>query len=84
MMETKVGNLKFRVIQLDGSGLYITLQEVKFPLKLWVNFFITNKDLKNLYPFSYEGSPIFLSRGLVAVNFHRVMKRTNDFVSGIN
>jgi hypothetical protein len=32
---TKVGSLKCRVIQLDGSGLDITLHEVKFFPKLW-------------------------------------------------
>jgi hypothetical protein len=38
MMATKVGSLKCRVIQPDGSILDITLLEGKFAPKLWVNF----------------------------------------------
>jgi hypothetical protein len=34
MMATKVGSLKCRDIQLDGSRLDITLHEVKFVLEL--------------------------------------------------
>ena len=30
MMETKVGSLKCQVIQVDGSGIDITIHEVKY------------------------------------------------------
>jgi hypothetical protein len=36
MMATKVGSLECCVIQFDGSGLEITLHEVKFVPELWV------------------------------------------------
>jgi hypothetical protein len=49
MMATKVESLKCQVIQLDGHGLDITLHEVKFVPKLWVNLFSINKALKNDY-----------------------------------
>jgi hypothetical protein len=45
----KVRSLKYRIIQFDGSGLDITLQEIKLVSKLWVNLFIINKELKNGY-----------------------------------
>jgi hypothetical protein len=47
MMETKVGSLKFRVTQLDGSGLDITLHEVDFVTEIWVKLLIINKASKN-------------------------------------
>jgi hypothetical protein len=34
MMATKVGSLKCRVIQVDGSGLDINLHDFKFVIKL--------------------------------------------------
>jgi hypothetical protein len=49
MMSTKVESLKRQVIQVDGSGLDITLHEVRFVPKLWFDFFSVNKALKNGY-----------------------------------
>ena len=46
MMATKVGSLKCRIIQVDGSGIDITLHEVKYVPELWVNLFSINKALK--------------------------------------
>jgi hypothetical protein len=43
MIATKVGSLKFRVIQVDGSELNITIHEVKFVPELWVIFSVLTK-----------------------------------------
>jgi hypothetical protein len=43
MTATKVGSLKFQVIQANGYGLDITLHEVKFIPELWVNFSVLRK-----------------------------------------
>jgi hypothetical protein len=83
MMATKVGNLKCRVIQLDGSGFDITLHEVKFVPKLWINLCIMNKGLKNGYHHSNQGLSIYLSTGSVSVTFDGVMRTTNGSVPGI-
>jgi hypothetical protein len=37
MLATKVGSLKCRIIQVDGSGVDITLHEVKYVPELWIN-----------------------------------------------
>jgi hypothetical protein len=55
MMATKVGRMKWQVIQLDGSELDIILHEVKFVPELWINLFSINKALKNDYHLSNQG-----------------------------
>ena len=42
----KIGNLKFKVIQIDGSTFDIILHDVKFIPDLWVNLFSINQALK--------------------------------------
>jgi hypothetical protein len=42
-MTTNVESMKYRVIQLDGSGLDITLHELKFVPELWVSLFSIKK-----------------------------------------
>jgi hypothetical protein len=83
MTATKIGSLKCRVIQLDGSKLDITFHEDKFVPKLWLSLFIVNKDLKNVYHLSNQSLSIFLLKGSVLVTFDRVMRTTNGSVSGI-
>jgi hypothetical protein len=39
MTATKVGSLKYQVIQFDGSGIDMTLYKFKIVHKLWVNFY---------------------------------------------
>jgi hypothetical protein len=51
MTATKVGDLQCKVIQLDGSGLDVTLYEVKYVPELWMSLFSLNKALKNGYTF---------------------------------
>jgi hypothetical protein len=83
MMATLVGSLKRLVIQLDGSGLDITLHEVNFVPKLWVDLFSINKDLKNGYLLRNQCLLNLLSKGSVSVTFHRVMRTINGSISGI-
>jgi hypothetical protein len=83
MMATKVGSLKFGVIQTNGSRLDITLHEVKFIPELWVNLFSINKALKHGYLLINQGLSICLSKGSVSVTFDRVMRTTYGSVSGV-
>jgi hypothetical protein len=55
MMATKVGSLKCRVIQVDGSEFDITLHKVKYVPDLWVNLFSMKKVLKNGHKLSNKG-----------------------------
>jgi hypothetical protein len=83
MAASIIGSLICRVIQLDGSGLEITLHEVKLVPELWVNVFSINKVLKNGYNLSNNNLSIFLSKGSVSVTFERVLSTTNDSVSWV-
>jgi hypothetical protein len=80
MLATEVGSLKCQDIQLDGSGLDITLREVKLAPKLWINLFSINKSLENDHHLSNQGLSICLSKGSVSVTFDRVIRTTNDSV----
>jgi hypothetical protein len=83
MTATKVGDLKCKVIQLDGSSLDVTLCEVKYVPELWMNLFSLNKALKNGYTLSNKGLSICLSKGPCLVTFDRLIWTTNGCVSGI-
>jgi hypothetical protein len=83
MMATKVGSLKCRIIHLYGSRINITLHEVKFFPEIWVDSFILNKSLKNVYLLINQGHSISLSKGSVLVTLDRVMRTTNGSVSGV-
>jgi hypothetical protein len=69
MTATKVGSLKCRVIQVDGSELDITLHEVKYVPELWVNLFSINKALKNGHTLSNKGLSICLSKATISITF---------------
>ena len=58
MIAAKVGSLKCKVIQVDGSSLDVTLHEVKYVPELWVNLFSINKALKNGFNLSNKGVSI--------------------------
>ena len=83
MMATQVRSLNCKVIQVDGSVLDSTLQEVKYVPELWVNLLRISKELKNGFNLSNQSVSICLSKGPVSVTFDRVMKTKNGFVSGI-
>jgi hypothetical protein len=55
MTATKVGSLKYHIIQVDGSGLEITQNEVKYDPELWVNLLSINKELKKGHKLSNKG-----------------------------
>ena len=58
MIAAKVGSLKCKIIQVDGSSLDVTLHEVKYVPELWVNLFSINKALKNGFNLSNKGVSI--------------------------
>jgi hypothetical protein len=84
MMANKVGSLKCRMIQVDGSGLEIALNEVKYVPELWVNLCSINKALKKGYKLRNKGLSICLSKGDVSVTFDRVLRTANGSVPGSN
>jgi hypothetical protein len=61
----------------------VTLKEVKYVPKLWVNLLSINKALKNGFDLSNKGLMISLKRNSVSVTFHRVIKKVNESISGI-
>jgi hypothetical protein len=69
--------------QFVGSGLDITVHEVKFFSGLWVNLFSIVIALRNDYHLRNQGLSIFLSKVSVSVTFDRVMRATNGSVSWI-
>jgi hypothetical protein len=83
MKTIKVENLKFHVIQLNGSNVDVTLKEVKYVPELWVSYFSISKELKNGFVLSNKGLMISLKKGSVSVTFDRVIKTANGSISGI-
>jgi hypothetical protein len=83
IIATKVGNLKCRFIQIDGSGLDFNIHEVKFVHEGFLNWFSVNKGLNNGSNLNNQDLSISLSKGSVSVKFDGVMRKTNGSVSGI-
>jgi hypothetical protein len=83
MTTTKVGSLKCRIIQVDGSGLDIALHKVKHVSELFVNLFSINMAFKKGYKLSNKRLSICLSKKAVSVTFDRVLRTANGSVSGI-
>jgi hypothetical protein len=46
MIATKVGILKCRIIQVDGSGVDVNLHKLKYVPELWIKLFSINEALK--------------------------------------
>jgi hypothetical protein len=84
MRATKVGNLKFEVVQVNGKKFPVTLHDVKFVPDLCVNLFSLNRALQNGFKLSNENVSIRLSKGSVTLVFDRIIKTMNDFVTGVN
>jgi hypothetical protein len=61
----------------------VTLKEVKYVPKLWVNLFIIIKALKNGFNLSNKGLMTSLKKGSVSVTFDRVIKTVNGSIYGI-
>ena len=83
MMATKVGSLKRRVVQLDGSTLDVTINEVKYVPDLCVNLFSINKAIKTGFNLSNNGTTICLTKGSASIAFDRVIKTLSGSISGI-
>jgi hypothetical protein len=83
MTATKVGSLKRRVIQLDGSVLNITINKDKFVPKLCANLFSINKAIKNGFSLSNKGTSICLTKGSASITFDRVINALSGTISGI-
>ena len=83
LIATKIGSLKFKVIQIDGSTFDIILHDVKFVPDLWVNLFSINQVLKKGHKISNDKITILLSKGSSRITFDRVFKAKDGTVSGI-
>ena len=78
MMATKVGSLKCRTIQLDRSGIDITLHEVKYVPDLWTNLFSVHQALKKGHKISNQDVIISLSKGSSSITFDRIYNTKDD------
>jgi hypothetical protein len=83
MLATKVGSLRRRVVQVDGSTLDIVISEVTYLPDLCANLFSMNKTLKNGFKLSNEGENISLTKGSASITFDRIIKSLDGTVSGI-
>jgi Reverse transcriptase (RNA-dependent DNA polymerase) len=78
MMASKVGSLKCRTIQVDGSGIDITLHEVKYVPDLWANLFSVHQALKKGHKLSNQDVIISLSKGSSSNTFDRIYNTKDD------
>jgi hypothetical protein len=83
MVVTKVGSLRRRVIQVDGSTLDIVINDVKFLPELCANLFSVNKALKNGFKLSNKNENISLTKGSASITFDRIIKSLDGTVSRI-
>jgi hypothetical protein len=83
MLATKVGSLRRRVIQVNGSTLDIVITEVKFLPDLCAKLFSVNNAIKNKFDLSNEGENISLIKGSSSITFDRIIKSLDGTVSGI-
>jgi hypothetical protein len=83
MVATKVGSLRRRVIQVDGSTLDIIINDVKFIPELCDNLFSVNKALKNGFKLSNMNENISLTKGSASITFDRSIKSLDGTVPGI-
>jgi hypothetical protein len=74
MVATKVGSLRRRVIQVDGSTLDIVINDVKFLPELCADLFRVNKALKNGFKLSNQNENISLTKGSASITFDRIIK----------
>jgi hypothetical protein len=69
MSSTFVWSANYKVIQLNGNSLHVTLHKVKYASELWVNLFSLRNNLKSGYTLSNKGVSIFLLKGDISVTF---------------
>jgi hypothetical protein len=83
MIAKKVGKLRCGILQKNNEMLIVTLENVKFLPKLWMNLFSIGKNLKNGFNVSNDGEMIKLSKGNVTLTFDKDVRTKNGFVPGI-
>jgi hypothetical protein len=60
MIAKKVGKLRCGILQKNGEKLIVTLENVKYVAKLWINLFSIGKSLKNGFNLSNGGEIVKL------------------------
>jgi hypothetical protein len=83
MEAIKVGSLRSRVIQVNGSTLNILINKVKYLLDLCANLFSVNKEIKNEFDLSNKVDKIFFTKESASITFDRIIKSLDGKVSGI-
>jgi hypothetical protein len=73
MTATKIGSLRRRVVQLNGSTLDITINAVKYVPNLCAYLFSINKAIKNGFNLSNNGTSICLTKGSASITFFRII-----------
>jgi hypothetical protein len=84
MKETKIGNLKCEVTQINGEKFTVTLNDVKYVPDLCVNSFSLNKALKKGFKVSNDGVVVSLNIKHVKLTFDRVINATDGCVTGVS
>jgi hypothetical protein len=84
MIETKIGNLKCEVTQINGEKFTVTLNDVKYVPSLYVNLFTLNKALKKGFKLSNDGVVVSLNFKHVKLMFDRVINATDGCVTGVS
>jgi hypothetical protein len=74
MVATKIRSLRRRIIQVDGSTLYIVINDVKFLPELCDNLFSVNKALKNAFKLSNKNENTSLTKDSACITFDRIIK----------
>jgi hypothetical protein len=82
MTATKVGSLRRRVVQLNGSTLDIIINEVKYAPNLCANLLSINKAIKNGFKLSNNGTSICLTKGSASITFDRIINTLSGSISG--
>jgi RNA-binding protein YlmH len=82
MKLTKIGNVKSEVTQVNGEKLTITLNDVKYVPRFYVNLFSLNKALKKGFKVSNDGVVIIFNHKHVKLTFDRVNYSTDGCVNG--
>jgi hypothetical protein len=83
MTATKVGSLRRCVVQLNGSTLNITINEVNYVPHLCANLFSINKAIKNGFNLRNNGTSIGLAKGSASITFDRIINTLSGSISGI-
>ena len=84
MKATKIGKLKCKVVQEDGSSCEVTLTDVRFVPELWVNLFSIGKVLSKGFQLGNDGIKIHVSKNDFRLCFDKVIKTRTGYVLGVD